>query len=195
LELTSVYGETAALEAAGREALARLAAEGFDLPVLDLKVFASTEPCRSPNGLGRAGVTTISADGYEVRSCGTMATILHELAHVWEHHNLDDAARRGFLDLRGLDSWSHEDWDRAGGEHLAWVVAWGLTGERPPMIRPIDDASLAVAYELATGAQPPTLVARGLVVADGRLRRISVDQPSASGSVRDFPRGPRIPAL
>ena len=38
------------------------------------------------DGSFRAGVTLIYADRYEVLSCGEDATLIHELAHAWEHH-------------------------------------------------------------------------------------------------------------
>lgn len=173
ISVTSIYGDSAELEATGRNALKRFSDEGLDLPAIDLRIYASEEPCRAPDGTGRAGVTTIYADRYEVRSCGTEATLFHELAHVWDHHVLDDSARRALLKLRGLDSWAHETWSSAGGEHLASIVAWALTGDRPPMISPADDASLATAYQLVTGTPAPTLAERGLALVDGRLRRIS----------------------
>lgn len=167
----TVVGDTPELEAEGWEAIRRLAEAGFDLPAVDLQVYGTTEPCRAPDGTGRVGVTIIYPDRYEVLSCGTMATLMHELAHVWEHHVLDDATRQALLDLRGLDSWSHETWSQAGGEHLAAVVSWGMAGTRQPMISPADDTSMAIAYELVTGTSAPILAERGLVLEDGRLRR------------------------
>ena len=85
-----------------------------------------------------------------------------------------DETRDALLALRGLETWSHEDWDRAGGEHLASIIAWGITGTRPTMISTdIDDASLAAAYELATGAPAPTLASEAWPSIDGKIRRVA----------------------
>ncbi len=176
---TTVYGETAELEAAAYAALQAFAAEGLELPVLELSVNESAEPCRRPDGTDRAGVTVIHGDRYEVLSCGSRFTLMHELAHAWDHHALDDAVRAAFLELRGLESWSHEVWGEAGGEHAASVVAWAFTGVRPAMVGPADDLALAKAYELLTGRSAPALSERGLELVDGRLRRVPGLPPSA----------------
>jgi hypothetical protein len=179
---TTVYGETSDLEAAGRAALERFADAGLELPVVELALYESADPCRRPDGTERAGVTLIHAERYDVRSCGSAFTVMHELAHVWDHHNLDDERRAALLELRGLESWRHETWAAAGGEHSASIIAWGLTGVRPAMVPPSDDMSLAQAYELLTGGPAPTLTERGLELVDGKLRRVASLPPAATAS-------------
>lgn len=170
---TLIYGETPELEALGRRAVELFGSLGMELPVLDLYVYENPDPCRRRDGTFRSGVTIMGADSYTVLTCGSVFTLMHELAHAWEHHAMAETTRAALLELRGLETWSHEEWDRAGGEHLASIIAWGLTGERPKMISTgIDDASLAEAYELATGSPAPTLEERGLALIDGHVRRV-----------------------
>ena len=62
---------------------------------------------------GSLGTTTTGE--YRIKICAGARTLLHELGHVWDKHNLTDDQRQAYLELRGLDSWSHGDWDQAGG--------------------------------------------------------------------------------
>ena len=68
-----------------------------------------------------------------------------------DNHQLDEGDRERFLSIRQADAWSGVKWNRAGGEHLADVLAWGLGGGRvrPSRTFPNDDAGLAAAYEMA----------------------------------------------
>jgi hypothetical protein len=85
--------------------------------------------------------------------------LLHELAHVWEDHNLAAAKHEPFMALRdGVLSWASPDvaWSEQGREHAANVIAWGLLEDPYPISRtyPNDPDSLLVAFRFLTGADP-----------------------------------------
>lgn len=188
-----IEAATPELEAMTRAALEAMQGDGMTLPAVLIRLHDSAEPCRRPDGSARAGVTSISDAGYVVDSCGTVATLVHELAHVWEHATLDDDTRARFLELRGLESWTHDAWSKAGGEHFASIVAWGVTGVYPSRIGVDDLESLAVAYHLVTGTTAPSLRTEGLELREGRLRRAPVEAASTAGpSTESSPS--RVPA-
>lgn len=61
---------------------------------------------------------------------GRKDTVLHELAHAWDHFATLD--RDSFLRLRGLESYfggPETPWAEKGAEHVAEIVAWGLAEE------------------------------------------------------------------
>jgi hypothetical protein len=134
-----------------RRAVGRFVEAGLELPTGELHMHADRTACARPDGM-----------------------LLHELAHLWDNHAMTDELRNALLELRGLDTWNHESWNQAGGEHLASIIAWGLGGGRPTSISQIDDVSLAIAYELITGSQPPALAERGYELRYGKVRRIVV---------------------
>jgi len=84
--------------------------------------------------------------------------VLHELAHAWTEHNLSDAARARFVELRGARSWNaaKDRWSERATEHAAVVMAWGLL-DVVVQPRPIGDTSrggLAQAFRVLTGTDP-----------------------------------------
>jgi hypothetical protein len=54
--------------------------------------------------------------------------LLHELAHAWEWHIVDDSAREHFVAEHDLPTWSSKDveWGERGIEQFADIVAIGL---------------------------------------------------------------------
>ncbi|MFQ5555044.1 MAG: hypothetical protein ACE5GC_06710 [Acidimicrobiia bacterium] len=145
-----VYAESHRQVELVETALSRFSEAGLALPRIEFWMHDTTAGCVSNDGGLRAGYL-INRNGWTIFQCGTEFTLLHELAHVWDNHELADDERDAFLSVRKADAWSGVKWNRAGGEHLADVVAWGLTGGavRPSRTLPNDDASLAAAYELA----------------------------------------------
>ena len=108
------------------------------------------------HGCNQLNGNFVQIDGENiVHSCGNRWTLIHELAHAWDADTLDDETRHEFLHHQGLDSWHHETWNQAGGDHLASIVAWAFDGAHPSRIGHYDDEHLAVAYELATGTPVP----------------------------------------
>lgn len=179
---TTIISDSEELVTAAQRAIDMFAELGLELPPIDLRVYSTTAPCRRPDGSDRVGVTIMKESGYTVLSCGSYFTLLHELAHVWDHSSLDDDLRQKVLDLRGLDTWSHRVWNQAGGAHLASIIAWGLIGVRPTLISPNSEVSLAEAFQLATGSEVPTLTRRGLEVVDGHMHKAVASNANNSGS-------------
>ena len=158
LDGSTVYAETSDQVEAVAWALGRFAAAGLALPNVEVRYHSDYSGCASTDGDAgtRAGYLAYGGGNFVVYLCGTRFTLLHELAHVWDVSALTDEVRAEFLVLRDADAWSHDTWARAGGEHLADVVAWGLQEDnvRPSRTKPNDDASLYEAYVAATGSEP-----------------------------------------
>ncbi len=89
-----------------------------------------------------------------ITNCATRRTLLHELAHVWDRHNLTDGQRSELQRLRGLTSWKHEVWEKAAGEHLAETISWALDDVNllPSRIDQNSHEELGAMYLLATGS-------------------------------------------
>ena len=102
-------------------ALGRFEWAGLDLP--DLRVEFKTAGCQSRGLYNRNTQTIQICDGRKM-------TLLHELAHAWDHFATLD--RDGFLALRELEFYFGPSGTQAadqGVEHIAEIVAWGLMDE------------------------------------------------------------------
>jgi len=132
---------------------------GLVLPEFEVWLFTDYADCADPDDPARQrpGYMQHGAGKYTIFICGAEFTLLHELAHLWDHSHLTEPERARFLELRGLEHWKGVESARCGGEHLADVLAWGLQrgNARPSFIKPNDDDSLHDAFVLATGAEPP----------------------------------------
>ena len=151
----TVYAETAGQVADAEWALGRFAAAGLDLP--DVELWLAGIESAIPQGNGFVyGFHREVAGRSVVFNSGSRFVLLHELGHVWDDHALTDADRGEFLEIRDADAWHGEGWAGSGAEHLANVIAWGLSEEeiRPSRTLPNDDASLQEAFILATGSEP-----------------------------------------
>ena len=89
----------------------------------------------------------------------TREAVLHELAHLWMHENLNETTRGRFTEHVGLDAWSDRgvEWPERAAEHAAEIIAWGLMDEPMQMVRigdPAQDA-LQAGYRLLTGRDAP----------------------------------------
>lgn len=121
------------------EGFAAFVATGLELPFLEVHVHENFNGCR---GLG--GLFNGDGSGLRVDLCsGLYFTVLHEFAHAWEYHNVDDATRGEFLDLHDLDSWRSREvkWPERGVEVAAETIANGLL-ERDLPERHCDDLDL-----------------------------------------------------
>ncbi len=158
LEGATVYAESADQVARVEWALGRFEQLGLKMPAVEVWYFADFSGCADPANPSRqrSGYLLIEHDKYTIYVCGPEFTLLHELAHVWDHSQLTDDLRDRFLAKRGLENWDGVEWARCGGEHLAYVLAWGLQdgNVRPSRTKPNDDDSLYEAFVLATGAAP-----------------------------------------
>ena len=119
-----IYGATDTHAGEIQAAIDRYNDAGLTLPALRIYVHADTDGCA-----GHPGIFNLDYSGDRLDLCTTDGFILlHELAHAWEHHTMDDTTRQAFLDHTGLDVWTHADaeWNKRGIEMAANAVAWGL---------------------------------------------------------------------
>jgi hypothetical protein len=153
---TSIHAETQEQNDTAEWALEQMAAAGFELPPLTIHMHSDRADCSSdPNRVLNGYFVQIDGENV-VHSCGNGWTMLHELTHVWDKNVLDDATRDKIIAHQGLESWNHETWNQAGGEHLASIVAWAIEATHPTRIGYYDRDHLAETYFLATGEQPPS---------------------------------------
>lgn len=146
-------------------ALSRFEAAGLELPSLRIVFHHDYESC----GM-REGVLRITGDVIVVHECErdparSRRSLLHELAHAWDHLGTQISAeqRSEFLQVRGLVSWDDDDlpWNRRGQEQAAEIIAWGLMHRPAPIPTSVGDcgpqhpADLASAFILLTGVAPP----------------------------------------
>lgn len=137
-------------------AVARYEAAGLDLPPLVIE-FVGRDLAGCGGAPGRAYPRRTPA---QVKLCwNDPILVLHELAHVWEAHNVAATDHEPFMAMRtGVESWVGADiaWVRQGREHAANVIAWGVLDEPRPVLRtyPNDPDSLRAAFEFLTGTEP-----------------------------------------
>lgn len=137
-------------------ALDRYADAGLDLPPLVIR-FPGQDLSLCDGGQGMA---YLDHNPIEVRMCwNDKFILLHELAHVWEAHNVATEKHQPFMDMRdGVESWASRDvaWAARGREHAANVIAWGLLEQPYPLSTtyPNDVASMIEAFSHLTDAEP-----------------------------------------
>jgi hypothetical protein len=139
-------------------ALERFELADLELPAGSLYMHADPDDCATPDGRPRNGYMGGGPDGFTLHICTNRSVLLHELAHLWDNHVVTDELRSELLALRGLDTWRHDQWSQAGGEHLASIIAWALGGAHPTSIGQVDELSLSLSYQLITGSPPPVLI-------------------------------------
>ena len=156
-----VYAEHDEQVALVEEALAGFAAAGLELPDVTIHMHSDRSKCAGSSGKPAGGYYTVRGGEHIVHVCSP-DVLYHELGHAWDRANLDDATREAILHQRGLESWSHDDWEQAGGEHLASVIEWALDGSYPFSIGYFTLEDLDTTYQLATGNRAPFMVEHGL---------------------------------
>lgn len=120
-------------------ALDRFELAGLELP--DLRVEFKTAGCRSRGLYNRNTQTIEICDGRKM-------TLLHELAHAWDHFATFD--RDGFLALRELEFYFGPAGTAAadqGVEHIAEIVAWGLMDENTAVPGPAYPSQPVAEYQ------------------------------------------------
>lgn len=133
----------------------------MELPALEINHHGDdTAPCDGHDGLHRPGegrsVIELCTDDV---TFPTQAMVIHELAHAWVNHNVDEDTRNAFQELRGNEHWHDYDaaaWHENGTEQAAEIVAWGLF-DRPMSMSRITKNScdeLEAGYRTLTGAAP-----------------------------------------
>lgn len=133
-------------------AIAQFDAAGLELPALQIEFYNGNEGCNGHAGLFLAESRDPEANVDRITICSQMKVILlHELAHAWKHHNLDDGTREAFTAHWGLDGWndSHDAWGDRGIERAAHTIAFTLnqaeTTDSESVLRYV------CGYELLTG--------------------------------------------
>lgn len=142
------------------DAEAAFRAAGLELPDLEIFVHGTFLDCD-----GMAGLFNRDGSGLRVDWCsGHPFTVLHEFAHAWEYHNVDDGNRAEFLELYGLSSWRGRDvpWAQRGAEMAAETIAQGLLALPFAEWRCNEILLLDEGFRLLTGHSSPRFV-------DGRL--------------------------
>jgi hypothetical protein len=134
------------------EALVRFAANGLELPDLEVRFFDDDAACGGHQGLFQQSFTP-----WRILICSDLEFVAtHELAHAWEAANVDDDFRAAYVARRGLPTWNGSgfDWNERGVEDLAFVVQQNLMATDPPLTSPTW-ADRVAAYELITGRPSP----------------------------------------
>jgi hypothetical protein len=150
---TTIHTETGEQRDRAVWALGRFEEAGLELPPVEIHIHSDKSECNGLNGY----LANAAGGGWVLHSCGVDFTLLHELAHAWDNHSLDDETRERFLGIAHADTWNNsENWNLAGGEHAANVIAWGLMDERinQTRTRPYDHNSMIEAYNILTGGEP-----------------------------------------
>jgi len=130
---------------------------GLELPDLEIHVHENYAGCN-----GFAGQFNRDGSGLRVDFCsGHSFTVLHEFAHVWEYHNVDDTTRDAFVELHGLETWRSRGvpWEERGVEVAAETIAKGLLDRAFPEWQCDEVELLDQGFRLLTGRQSPRFVA------------------------------------
>ncbi len=155
LDPAGIRGADAEMEEQILEAMELYAEAGLELPPLRIYVHDNNEPC-----LGHMGLFGKDGDTQRIDICEwDQRVVVHELAHAWERHSVDEASRQDYLALTGLEVWNdHSVAHPARGiESAAEAIKWGLLGG------PVQRMSLAhhgedlERYELLTGVPSPRI--------------------------------------
>ena len=135
------------------EAIAQFDDAGLQLPAVQIEFYDGNDGCRGHAGFFVAAPRNPEPFIDRIAICShNQLTLLHELAHVWMHHNLDDETKNAFTTHWGLDGWnnSHDAWGDRGVERAAQTIAFTLNQSEPT-----DSESILryiCGYELLTGS-------------------------------------------
>ena len=145
-------------------AMDRYTEAGLSLPTIRLSFHADSAPCEGALGGHRiegevSRVYICVVEFGATRQLKVKRTLLHEFAHAWDNHYLDDETRSAFMDLAGLDGWSFDTpYDERGSEHAAETITWGLL-DRPLLFGELGETTpwelQHDGYLTLTGAEPP----------------------------------------
>jgi hypothetical protein len=145
-------------------ALARFEAAGLELPSLTIVFHDDYQSCGMREGVLRIVGEEVTIDECQNDPSRSRRSLLHELAHAWDHvgGSIHADTRLDFLTLRGLQSWDDDDlpWNQRGQEQTAEIIAWGLMHQPAPIPTSVGDhgaqdtLSLTTAFILLTGIRP-----------------------------------------
>ena len=121
---------------------------GLDLRGVVVVFHPTTDGCGGHDGVYRPAT-------HHIDICNPNEFIIvHELAHAWDHANLDDDIRRRYMELRGLEAWNDSSvpWKQRGIEDLAETIVWGL-GHIEDSSSGSHDIDRARAFQLIAGIE------------------------------------------
>jgi len=136
-------------------ALERFRATGLALPDLEVVFSADLTACR-----GHFGLFDSSQQPWRISICSDLDAVYeHELAHAWAAANLTNSGREDFMNMRGYEVWSDNDfaWNERGTEGAALIIQQGLSGLPLPPALSDETLSRLAAFELLTGVADPRL--------------------------------------
>ena len=173
-----IYGADEAMNQEILDAMDRFEDAGLELPELRVYVHDSDEPC---NGNANMGLYNKGGDQQRIDLCHRSPNVgIHELAHAWEYHNMDDTTRQAFLVRADLSTWNDTDVvHRARGvERVAYAIVWGLDDQ--PIQRQLLSAYSENLdhFELLTGTPSPRIAHLAATANDGSTPtavRLAVD--------------------
>lgn len=145
-------------------ALSRFETAGLELSSLTIVFHDDYQSCGMRQGVLRITGQDVAIHECERDPAQSRRSLLHELAHVWDHvgGSIDADTRTDFLSLRGLQSWDDRDlpWSQRGEEQAAEIIVWGLMHRPAPIPTSVeyhgaqDPTSLAAAFTMLTGVRP-----------------------------------------
>ena len=131
---------------------------GLRLPGIDFVGYDDTSMCHD-----RTGLAIRTERRTEIRLCSRdiglreKRVVIHEMAHAWDHHMLDEAGREALMDIRTVTGWREGEWHERGAEQAAEIILWGVI-DQPIRIIHINENScqeLHDGYVALTGVEPP----------------------------------------
>ena len=151
---------------------------GLELPALEISVHENYTDCD-----GFAGQFNRDGSGLRVDFCsGNSFTVLHEFAHAWEYHNVDETIRNLFLELHGLETWRSRQvpWEERGVEAAAETIARGLVERAFPEWQCEEVEVLDEGFRLLTGRSSSRFVegrrsCDGVLAVDLALGAMGID--------------------
>jgi hypothetical protein len=132
-------------------------AAGLDLPAVEIAFSADAADCKGEQGIyrGRSGAHSVTICVPDLQGAGIdhrrRRTLLHELAHAWDHATLTDVDRELLLPVLEATDWYDPDaaWDQRGVERLAETLTWGLLAQKRRPLK-IDTRCTAIHLDFIT---------------------------------------------
>lgn len=125
-------------------AVERFSLVGLTLPPVDVSFHDRTEPCGGHRGrfqgdrTRRRVAVCVPDSGTSASRLQRRRTLIHELAHAWDHANLDPRRRADLLPVLDATGWyaPEAEWEERGVERFAETLVWGLYDQlrRPTLI-------------------------------------------------------------
>jgi hypothetical protein len=157
-----IHGGDAATASLIHRSVARFEQIGLALPALEFFVHdGGLTACEGHRGYWRHRP---DRDRIDICVPGE-SLMLHELAHAWDHHAVDDASRDAFMALYPDEAWVDQSaaHEAQGIERFADAVTWGLEfrSDETGIVMSRHGAEVRQhnidTFVLITGAEPPRL--------------------------------------